>query len=42
MLPSLKILLLVIALVLFAVDAWKTKSLPSAGLACATLALLIA
>jgi hypothetical protein len=34
------IIIKVLALLLFAIDAWRTKSLVSAGLACLTLALL--
>ena len=38
---SLALILLVLAFALFAVDAWLSKSLIAAGLACATLSVLL-
>lgn len=36
-----KLFLLIVALVLFGVDAWRSKSLVSGGLFCLTLAAIV-
>lgn len=39
---TLSLFLLIAALILFIVDTWQTRSLVSAGLACAAAAFLLA